>query len=213
MKIKILLLIVIFTVSVKIDAQTTAKKGQTSEENWKILETATAQELFGNYEMAIENYKTFISNVYDQDLKHSAYGNLGYCLSQTTKYQEAIPFLTKYINYFNPNENVIFRIDKVNTSNQYIGKYYIQRGFCKAKLEDFNGAETDLTKGINFIEMIMKSNTYKQDWNYDKLGFGYLMRGLSKMRMNKGIIFCEDLRKSIDLGKTEAIELVKNYCN
>lgn len=213
MKIKILLSIIIFAISVKISAQTTSKKSQTSEENWEILTRATAQEVMENYEMAIENYKLFISNVSDPELKHSASGNLGYCLAQTGKYQEAIPYLTKYLNYFNPNEISTIKLEKINTSNQYIGKYYIQRGFCKAKQEDFNGADMDLTKGINFMEMIMKSPTHKQDWNYETLGFGYLMRGLSKMQMNKGKIFCEDLRKSVDLGYTKAIELVKNYCN
>lgn len=99
MKIQILLSIIIFAISVKISAQTTSKKSQTSEENWEILTRATAQEVMENYEMAIENYKLFISNVSDPELKHSASGNLGYCLAQTGKYQEAIPYLTKYLGF------------------------------------------------------------------------------------------------------------------
>jgi tetratricopeptide (TPR) repeat protein len=166
-----------------------------------------------NYEQAIENYQLFISKVYDQELKHSAYGDLGYCMANTGKYQEAIPFLTRYLEYFNHSEVTPITLAKLNTGNQNVGKYLIQRGFCRTKLEDFEAAERDLTKGINFMEMVIKSPKYKEDWNYHTLGFGYLMRGLAKMQMNKGKIFCEDLRKSIDYGFTPGIELVKNYCN
>ncbi len=218
MKIQAFILFLIFSYSVNLNAQTKStqpkpQKFQTTDENWKILQTATAQMLMENYEPAIENYQLFISKIYDQELKHSAYGDLGYCLSQTQDYQGAIPYLTKYINYFNPNELTTIKIEKVNSTNQFIGKYLIQRGFCKSKLEDVNGAEMDLTRGIDFMEALIKSPKNKQDWNYHTLGFGYLMRGFAKMQMNKGKIFCEDLRKSIEYGFTPGIVLVKDYCN
>lgn len=218
MKIQGFILFLIFGYSVNLNAQTKStqpksKKSQTTEENWTILQTATAQEIMKNYEMAIENYELFISKVYDPELKHVAYGHLGYCLANTTKYQEAIPYLTRYLDYFSHSEVTPLTLEKINTSNQDVGKFQIQRGFCKSKLEDFYGAEKDLTKGIKFLEMLVKSPKYKEDWQYETLGFGYLIRGLTKMQMNQGKIFCEDLRKSIELGYTQGIESVKNYCN
>ena len=207
----------IITCSLNLYSQISSKQSKgfihrTTDENWNLLKTSTQAEIMKNYDVAIEFYELFISKVADQELKHSSYGHMGYCYSNKGKFKEGIYYLSRYLDFFYQSKTNSLTLEKINTENQDVGKFLITRGFCKAKLEDFFGAEKDLTKGINFMEMLVNSAKYNQEWNYETLGFGYLIRGLSKMGMKK-VSFCDDLRKSLELGYIQAIEAIKIYCN
>ena len=71
------------------------------------------------------------------------------------------------------------------------------RGFAKARLEDYRGAISDYDKAIIL-----------DDKNMD----AYYNRGLAKLMIKDQNSGCLDLSKAGELGETDAYKLIKEYC-
>jgi tetratricopeptide (TPR) repeat protein len=74
---------------------------------------------------------------------------------------------------------------------------YISRGRAKFQLKDFNAAIADFTKTI---ELSPDNET------------AYFARGMSKIKSGQKESGCSDLRKAYELGFTEALDVIKKYC-
>lgn len=85
---------------------------------------------------------------------------------------------------------------------------YLLRGDAKEKIDDLKGALTDYDKCISL------NNSNKNDsniYNNVDLRNAFFNRGHLKIKLSKN--GCSDLKKAEELGKDEAYEMVKKYCN
>jgi tetratricopeptide (TPR) repeat protein len=79
---------------------------------------------------------------------------------------------------------------------KYKEAYYF-RGLSKSLLEDYRGAIADYTKAIELDP---------------KYAAAYFSRGLSYLNLEEKNKGCLDLSKAGELGKSEAYEMIKKYC-
>lgn len=92
-------------------------------------------------------------------------------------------------------------LELLNKSIEADGSNYTafdSRGETKLKLNDINGCIADCNKAIELNPSLSNS---------------YLVRGNAYLKLNKKKNACEDWSKSGELGKSEAYELIRKYCN
>lgn len=185
------------------------------EDYWDIMARATACQLMKNFDKAIENYYLAISQLALDDYRNLnyTYGELGISLTSNGQYEEALLYLTRYINYYKPKIDQS-NFSKLNSYTQLLGKVLVARGICKAKLENPEGAVVDLNHGISFLERQCKLDRYSNRDYLESLEVGYVFRGLQKIMVsNNASIGCSDFQKAMDLGNEDAINLIKKFCN
>lgn len=170
---------------------------------------AGAASMIGKYDYAIELYQTYISSSTDVGFVHYANGGLGYCLAKTKRYEEALPALTKYINYYTSTNRVSARY----AGN--VGRSFVYRGFSKGMLDDHRGAIADLSKGIQWLEYRLQKEEFKTSDNYEILGLGFLIRGAQKSMVpgSSATDGCSDFRRAADLGQNKATDYIAEFCN
>jgi len=115
---------------------------------------------------------------------YNTHGRRGWAEFNLQEYREAISDFTKAL--------------EGNKSNDH---YFNVRGQAKYYLQDYEGAITDFNRTIRF-------------WAGDKYqkSKAYYWRGLTKIDSGQKDSGCLDLKKSADLGYSEAFEALKKYC-
>ncbi|MGZ5243957.1 MAG: tetratricopeptide repeat protein, partial [Bacteroidia bacterium] len=93
-------------------------------------------------------------------------------------------------------DDCILSLNKVNTLQPGYLDTYFWLGLSHAAKNDFTNALKWFDKGIE-----QKPNA----------GYLYFNRGIAKGRLNRND-FCADFKKAVELGYTEAIKMVSNYC-
>jgi tetratricopeptide (TPR) repeat protein len=76
---------------------------------------------------------------------------------------------------------------------------YVDRGDSKSKLEDYRGALSDYNKAIQINK---------------EIGRPYIERGIIKYNFLQDLNgACEDWSKAGELGRSDAYDLIQEYCN
>ena len=94
------------------------------------------------------------------------------------------------------------KLDKAIELNDVDGWFYYERGHVKDELKDFKGAEEDFTETIR-IAMADEQ---------DLIANGYYARAYVRLDLGDKKGACEDWTKAAEMGRENANEALKEYC-
>ena len=138
------------------------------------------------YNLAIVDFNSFLSESTFAPYSHHTYFKLGLCYYFIGHHNEAIEAFNNEI-YYNP-ENLF-------------GAIYYWRGISKQMLKDYGSSIYDFTKALELGKYDMFHQSYFDiDWDF-KIELAYLSRGISKLQMFDYVSAESDLNKSIEIDK------------
>lgn len=185
-----------FTEAIK--CYTEAIDKDTLECSWLYYRRAILKRAVKDYSGAIFDFTNTINNdiscqfSYDKD--NSTYTNAP--LTLKTLYLDRGRLKSELSDYKGAKSDY----DKVLELDPDIGEdFYLERGNIKFGIKDYKGAIDDYTISIKLHPTICPD----EYWN----------RAFAKMQLNMTESACIDFSKAGEMGKKEAYEMIKKYCN